>query len=134
LWPSPGGISFTPKTVALLPALNPLPPRTRFNPVDGKHHLPAARWVGKMPAAPHPLHLICFPKISDRPTSELHPLPRAVALAELMAQSIDRWHQAALPHHLTALQQLCQQAPAYRLHLGQDVAQLPALLTSHLSS
>jgi hypothetical protein len=49
-------------------------------------------------------------------------------MARLMEQSIDRWDEAMFETHMTILQELSQQAAAYTLHLGRDVARLPDLL------
>jgi len=59
----------------------------------------------------------------------VHPLSRAIALAHLMEESLDRWDEATLPPHVELLHGLSQQIKAYKLQLGQDVAQLVKVIS-----
>ena len=60
------------------------------------------------------------------------PLSQALALTQLMEQSVDRWDEQMFNQHLNILQQLSQQANCYTLHLGEDVPRLPQLLMDKL--
>jgi hypothetical protein len=124
--PTPDDITIRPQTFVLLPSLAQLAP-------DGAplkqgvtltgNDLTNGRW-----ADPTPIQAIYIPKIEAREKSEKRPLSRAVCLAQLMEQSIDKWDSQTLPAHINALQTLCHQAQPYTLHLGPDVANLPDLL------
>jgi hypothetical protein len=122
--PTPGAVSIRPGTLALLPTLakrlgiTDLPlarPVTTSN-----RQLTGGKWgeAGRVTA-------VYFPQFSDS-SQPLDPLPRAIHLAQLMAESIDRWDETALPDHINLLENLSHQAPAYQLPLTHGV--LPSLL------
>jgi hypothetical protein len=124
--PTPGAVSIRPGTLALLPSLagrlgiTDLPlarPITISN-----RQLNGGQWgeAGRVTA-------VYFPQFSDssRPQTLL---PPAIHLAQLMAESIDRWDEAALPDHITLLEQLSQQATAYQLPITPGT--LPTITTS----
>jgi len=123
--PTPDDITIRPKTFTLLPEL------TRFVS-EGKslnqvvdlvgNDLTNGRW-----AEPTPIEAIYIPKIMDSEGNEKRPLSRAICLAQLMEESIDKWDTQTLPDHINALQILCRQAQPYILHLGSDVSKLPSL-------
>lgn len=124
--PTPGPLRVRPPTLFLLPAL-----RHR----RGEPHAPTSSYIfpgdaisnGWASAAP--VSALYFAQIEDGASqSELRPLPRAVALAHLLEESVDRWDEAALAGHLALLERLAGQAAIYRLHLAPDVEQLPQLL------
>ncbi len=117
--PSPGAVSIRPGTLTLLPALAerlgivrlPLPhPITISN-----QQLNGGQWgeAGRVTA-------VYFPHFSDSP-QPLAPLPRAIHLAQLMAESIDRWDEAALPDHIAFLESLSRQVQAYQLPLTHGI-------------
>lgn len=121
--PTPGAVSIRPGTLALLPTLarrlgiTDLPlaqPITLSN-----RQLNGGQWgeAGRVTA-------VYFPQFSDTP-QPIIPLPRAIHLAQLMAESIDRWDEAALTDHITLLEQLSQQASAYQLPITPGT--LPAI-------
>lgn len=122
--PTPGTLGIRPQTFMLLPTL-----QEKRDEING-------RW-----ATPSQVTALFFPQIiaedSVTPSSVLRPPspqtavlphPRAIALAQLMAESIDRWDTATLTPHLTLLQRLCQQAATYQLRLGSDINAIPALI------
>jgi hypothetical protein len=77
---------------------------------------------------PAPVVAIYFPHIEDRAQSALQAQGRALCLARLLEESVDRWDKATMPAHINLLHSLSRQAAAYTLRLGRDVATLPALL------
>jgi hypothetical protein len=113
--PTPGVVSIRPGTLSLIPSLaerlgiTDLPlahPLTISN-----QQLTGGCWgeAGRVTA-------VYFPRFNDTP-KPITPLPRAIHLAQLMAESIDRWDEAALPDHMHLLETLSSQAQAYQLHL-----------------
>ncbi|MCB9430670.1 MAG: hypothetical protein H6668_01690 [Ardenticatenaceae bacterium] len=92
---------------------------------------PHAIWPDVWLAAA-PIHAICFPQIEARTDHALQRLARPQALAHLLPHAIEQWDTAVVPQHLTVLRQLVEQAPAYTLLLGSDVATIPALLQAAL--
>lgn len=126
--PTPDDITIRPKTFALLPEL------TRFVPAGNSldegvdlvgNDLTNGRW-----AEPTAINAIYIPKIEARERSEKRPLSRAICLAQLMEESVDKWDTQTLSAHLNTLQTLVHQAQPYTLHLGSNVSELPPLLQS----
>lgn len=115
--PTPGTLGIRPKTFALLPELH-----EKLMAING-------RW-----ATPSQVTTLLFPQIvaKDRVTpfaeTAVFPHHRAIALTQLMAESMDRWDMATLSPHLTLLQRLCQQAATYQLQLGSDQNTIPAVI------
>lgn len=118
--PTPGTLGIRPPTFALLPRL-----QERLAEING-------RW-----AAPNRVTALLFPQIMETTDDGRHkhrsvaktavfPHNRAIALTQLMAESMDRWDTPTLASHLTLLQQLCQQATTHQLHLGRDIDAIPA--------
>lgn len=123
--PTPGAIGIRPPTLKLLPQLREL-----VGDLAGSQQVdvtPAlVDWVEW--ADGEKVTAVYFPHIESRATTQLEPLNRAICLAQLMAESADRWDAAMLPAHINILQKLSQQAAPYTLHLGPDVDRLPDLL------
>ncbi|RMG89598.1 MAG: hypothetical protein D6706_21060 [Chloroflexi bacterium] len=119
--PTPGGVSIRPPTLELLPSLRDLVSDTPL--VQGKYHLTGWQVGNGRYASPAPVTHLYLPHITNQPQTNRKPLSRAIALAHLMEESIDRWDTAMLTHHITFLEQLCRQAQPYTLNLGRDVAQ-----------
>lgn len=124
--PTPGPLRVRPPTLFLLPEL-------RYR--RGHPHAATSSYIfpgdavsdGWAEAAP--VTAIYFAQIeAGASQSELRRLPRALALAHLLEESVDRWDEAALAGHLALLQRLAGQAAVHRLHLGPDVEKLPQLL------
>jgi hypothetical protein len=117
--PTPGAVSIRPGTLALLPTLAKWLGITDLplaRPVTiSNRQLTGGKWgeAGRVTA-------VYFPQFSDS-SQPLTLLPRAVHLAQLMAESIDRWDETALPDHMNLLESLSRQAPAYRLPLTRGV-------------
>lgn len=117
--PTPGVVSIRPGTLALLPGL-----ATRLGISDlpltqpitiSNRQLTGGKWGGAARVT-----AVYFPQLDHNPQS-LTPLPPAIHLAQLMAESIDRWDEAALPGHMHLLESLSRQAQAYQLPLTPGV-------------
>lgn len=126
--PTPDDITIRPKTFTLLPELAQFVPDRR--PVDEivglvGNDLTNGRW-----AEPTAINAIYMPKIEARERSEKRPLSKAICLAQLMEESVDKWDTETLPAHLNTLQTLVHQAQPYTVYLGSNVNELPALLQS----
>ncbi len=124
--PTPDDITIRPQTFALLPELAQFVPAgkslTQVVDLVG-NDLTKGRW-----AAPTPIKAIYVPKIEEGVKSEKRPLSRAICLAQLMEESIDKWDKDTLSTHINTLQALAYQAQTYTLHLGPAVHEIPSLL------
>ncbi len=127
--PTPGSLQVRPATLFLLPALRHR--RGYPHAATASYIFPADAVAEEGWGEPAPVRALFFPHIErELAASYLQPLEKAVALARLVEESVDRWDTAALGAHLNVLQALVAGAEAYRLHLGQDVERLPQLLAS----
>jgi hypothetical protein len=121
--PTPGVVSIRPGTLTLLPGLAARLGISRL-PLSQDITISSRRLTrGKWGEAAR-ITAVYFPQISPSPRP-LTPLPRAIHLAQLMAESIDRWDEAALPDHMHLLESLSRQAPAFQLPIRHGV--LPTL-------
>lgn len=73
--------------------------------------------------------MILFPHIANTSHSCLEPLPKSRALELLMPRQPLVYDEEAAKREFQALSKLVQQADCYRLHFGQDVLDLPMLVT-----
>lgn len=121
--PTPGGFSIRPKSMTHLPIL-----ATYLHHIQpGEfYHLPLNE-LGLFYAAPARIGKIFFPQISKRSDNEIRPLSPAIALAQLMELSLDRWDTAAFPNHIAFLEQLSQQAQAFSLNIANQ-ERLPEII------
>lgn len=125
----PGAISITPQTLALLPALAARLGTLPALPPAGKWTLPAAALA--TPVGGALVAALVFPGVVGGQTdSTLRRLPAALALAQLMEQSVDSWDAPTLPAHLDLLQALVGQARSFELRAGGDFARQAALLAA----
>lgn len=123
--PTPGSIGVRPQSADLLPQLRPFianAPATSMQIDVTEHFIGNGRW-----ADPAPIEAIYFPQIREQTNSARRLEQRAICLAQLMAESIDRWDGAMLPAHMALLERLSQQAVPYQLALGREMSQLPQL-------
>lgn len=127
-FPTPGLVSIRPHSFELLPELNEFVNQERFAHEKDKAFLPAQRVARERWSTAVPLRRIYFPRIEDREDCYLKPLHRAVGLALLMEESVDRWDAAVLGEHVAVLQGLTEQTELYTLHLGRDISRLADLL------
>jgi hypothetical protein len=79
-------------------------------------------------AAPCRPRFLILPQAADWPQSSLEPLPRSRALEELLSLTMVRRHCQLQPSQFRLLARLVEEAACYRLHCGEDVSALPALL------
>jgi hypothetical protein len=129
--PSPGCFNISPQTLQLLPWLEI--PSERFNEVYGKYEVPVAELVADVEKRPFPIHYIFLLERQQSFEHTLIPVSQAVALAQLMEESIDRWDAQTFNAHLSALEQLVRQSVCFHLKLGFDVDGLPAFLAAALA-
>ncbi len=128
-YPTPGDVGIRPHTFDLLPQLIPfLPPQ---HPPDRALTISGERLVNGRWAKPCPVTAIFLPNIVTSDDSKIEPLPRAISLAHLMQESIDRWDEPCLQAHINILQQLCKQANNYTLNLGQEMTHPPHLISTY---
>lgn len=131
-FPSPGCFNIHPNTFELLPDLQI--PQDLFNEVYGKFVVPAADLMtGDEGKRPFPVRHICLLQRQAGNEHTLIPLSPAVALAQLMEESIDRWDTQTFLAHVEALEQVVSQASCFQLKLGWDVSTLPSFLETNLS-
>jgi hypothetical protein len=131
--PSPGIVCVRPKSIPLLPQLRPIFSQITPNSLDGKYYFSPNKLIDEQLVEPAPIAIIGFPQVQSAPNTHLVRLPRAVALAHLMQESVDSWDTATLEQHTSFLQKLTQQSDVFSLQLGQTMAQLPALLAIKLN-
>ena len=125
--PTPGALTVRPTSLELLPALDRR--AGRFDPALNSYSFRARAVTDEGWAAAAPVRTLCFPTVTGAATSRVDAEPAAVAFARLLEESVDRWDGEAVGGHLALLQQLSEQAAAYRLGLGRDLARHPALLS-----
>jgi hypothetical protein len=124
--PTPGGTSVKRPTFALLPDLQAMAGNVSLS--QARVDITTQQLVNGQWSEPAPVVAIYFPHIEDRAQSALQAQGRALCLARLLEESVDRWDKATMPAHINLLHSLSRQAAAYTLRLGRDVATLPALL------
>jgi hypothetical protein len=71
--------------------------------------------------------LLLFPEIVDREESSFEPLSGEQAMVRLLPQSVLPADRERVEAHMSTLQELVRQAPAYRLEFARDFRRLPAL-------
>jgi len=81
-----------------------------------------------------PVKAILFPHIERRKGHALEKLTTPDALRRLLPHAVEQWDRAMIPQHLLVLRKLVERAPAYILHLGPEVLEIPPLLEKELFS
>ena len=81
-----------------------------------------------------PVKTILFPQIEGRTDHALETLSAPDALRRLLPNAIEQWDRAMIPQHLFVLRKLVERAPAYILHLGSEVQDIPPFLEKELFS
>jgi hypothetical protein len=120
--PTPGHIHLRPDSAELLPVS-----RSRLFPGDGST-VDQGSLLGDPQSAPALVSHIFFPEVGQSEHTLIEPVSRAVCLARLMAESVDRWDRQMLSAHVDLLQRLSRQAAPYRVYLGRDVGQLARMI------
>lgn len=119
--PTPGNLGIRPGTFELLPEL-----ASRLGLDDGTA-VDVTGQVARDGAAVRVTALL-FVEL-DGPAS-LAQVPTAVALAQVLAESVDRWDPNLLDSQVALLERLCRQAAPYTLRPGRDMARLAALIAA----
>jgi hypothetical protein len=73
--------------------------------------------------------MIIFPHVVDMPHSCLELLPKSRALEAIMPQGLLVYDQAVARREFQVLSRLVQQVDCYRLHFGQNILDLPKLIS-----
>lgn len=73
--------------------------------------------------------MMLFPDVVDMSYSCLEPLSKSRALEAMMPQAAFVSDRDIARQEFQALSRLVQQVDCYRLHFGQDVLDLPKLIT-----
>ncbi|MEO7839359.1 MAG: hypothetical protein ABIU06_08420 [Anaerolineales bacterium] len=81
-----------------------------------------------------PVQAILFPRIEGRTGHALEALSAPDALLRLLPNAVEQWDRAMIPQHLLVLRKLVEHAPAYLLHLGPEVLDIPPFLEKELFS
>jgi hypothetical protein len=127
--PTPGGIGISDKTVEIIPGLKKIWKSNDKTSTIERLYFPANQVVSGW-AEHSPVSRICFPEIALSDECYFKPIGKAVALAMLMENSIDRWDQEYLSQHISLLETMCQQAECFKLFLGRNVNHLPELFAN----
>jgi hypothetical protein len=133
-FPAPGCFNIHPNTLQLLPnlAINP----AAFNEVYGKYEVPVDELVsfsGGEGKRPFPVRAICLLQQQSSFAHEIQLLSPAIALAQIMEESIDRWDTQTFAAHVELLEQVVEQSACYQLKLGRDVTGLPLFLEENFA-
>jgi hypothetical protein len=102
--------------------------RTRGRPGAHKQSFRVQEVFPAATARPCRPSFLIFPRIVDWPESHLEPLPRSRALEELLPESMLVLERELAGRQFQALAHLVQSAACYRLHFGENVLRLPAVL------
>lgn len=128
--PTPGSLNIREETPSFLPRLRPY--LERLPVIQGRYSGTRPLLLGSRWSGPAVVEQIYFPHIHSQSMTTAAPLHRSVALAQLMAESIDRWDDQLLKDHISHLEKLCRQAQTFSLRLGVEMDRLPELLESPL--
>jgi hypothetical protein len=78
--------------------------------------------------------LLLFVRIADRPRSIAEPISPARALEDLLPQTLWVLDPTIAARQFHAMAEMVRRTPCFRLHFGEDVLELPALLDHLLAS
>lgn len=128
--PTPGSIGISEATIDLVSGLRAIVGTRPTGNGDMKRQFLVSD-VSDGWAVPARIKAIYFPRVigGDRCLAEAK--NKAVTLAQLLENSVDRWDSPCLENHTTILQQLCRQAYAYDLSLGWYTDNLSDMLGAH---
>ena len=127
--PTPGGIGISKKTAEIVPGLSNIWRSADKFEAAARLYFPPDQIVSGWAEAAY-VSRICFPEITLSGDSYLKPLGKALALARLMENSIDRWDHEYLSEHISLLEALCRQSECFKLYLGRNVNQLAELMAN----
>ena len=126
LLPFPGRIAVTERTVAWFPELSSAEERFRMDTRKRSFDIGAVSGY-RLGGACRPA-VILFPRIVDWPGSSMERLSGALALEELLPQTLLVLDRALAGRQFQVMSELVRNVPAYRLHFGEDVTRLPEMI------
>lgn len=130
--PTPGDVGIRPASFDLLPQLSDFVGRASGS--EGVFNAAAQRVIGGNWAEAARITAVCLAHVeADQPT-RIQPTERALCLAKLMEESMDRWDAGTLLDHIAILQATCGQSHTFDLQLGQGVSEVPALLNEAMDT
>ena len=125
---APMNINVTEQTIAMFPELREALPGLLRQGTYKKSFQMEDLFFGSLGRTCQPA-MILFPHVTDMPHSCLEPLAKSRALEALLPQSSVVHDEDQARQEFHALSKLVQQAACYRLHFGQDVLDLPQLIS-----
>ena len=78
--------------------------------------------------------MLLFPQVVDSPISHVEPLPKSRALEELLPETMNVFDKRVAKQEFQFLSRLVNQLDCYQLYFGQDVLDLPNLITPLLEN
>jgi len=126
LLPFPGRIAVTDRTIGWFEELGRA--RDSFRQDARKRSFDLDDIPGYRAGAPCTPALLLFPRIVECEKSVLEPMTRARALEELLPQTLFALDRALAARQFQAMTAFVRTIPAYRLHFGEDVTNLPLLV------
>ena len=121
-----GAMDVTDQTAAWFPELNRFLSPVRSH--TGKRQIVLSEAFPDRVVPSSRLAVILTPEITQEEHTSLAPTSRTALLNDLMFYSLDLQDAALARQHLDFLVQAVQQTPVYRLRLGRNRSEIPALL------
>lgn len=128
----PMTIEVTDRTIGFFSELRQALPGLVRQGVRKKHFHAADLYPESMGGSCAPAMML-FPHMVDMPYSCLEPLSKSRALEAIIPQAAGVYDRDIARREFQALSRLVQQVDCYRLHFGQDVVDLPKLITPLLA-
>lgn len=123
-------LDVTDKTVAWFPELTPHLSAERSH--TGKRQVVLSEAFPGSVAHRGQVSVILSPEITTQAHSSVVPISKTALLGDLLFYSVDLHDAAQTRQHVEFLAQTLERAPSYRLLLGRDRQQLPALIAGLL--
>lgn len=130
--PTPGDVGIRPLTFELLPGLDRFVGRPGH--ATAVFNAAAHAVIGGNWGDPARVTAVCLSQVQANEPTQIGTVSRALCLARLMEESMDRWDETTLSGHLAVLQAACQQSQAFRLRLGTEPTAVPQLIAQLLSA
>lgn len=125
--PFPEKIDVTKKTIEFFPELKSAKEHLRQG--TQKQYFYREDFYPYPQASPCKPSVIIFPYILDCPKSYLQPFPKSRSLEELLPQGLLVLDKNIARHQFQVLSRLVKNADCYQLFFGEDVLELPNLIT-----
>ncbi len=126
--PYPLKINVTDRTVQFFPELRDAPPSVLRPGIPKRYFHVEDIYPGPL-GQPCPPAMILFPQVHQASFSCLEPLSKKQAMELILPHALLVFDAAVARREFQALARLVEQADCYRLHFGQDVLDLPRLVT-----